>query len=189
MAYNKINSESIDFGAQDLRVGSISLNGTGVTSTPAELNILTGVTATAAEINAAADSSANVEVVTTTNPLTAAESGFTFFLNSATGFVTTLPAPAAGLRYKFIVGATAPSSGNHTIVTTTSANVIIGALSGSEVDDTVDFDSIADGDTISFVASSAVSGDWAEVISDGTNWYVTGHSVVRAGVTLTQASA
>jgi hypothetical protein len=32
-------------------------------------------------------------------------------------------------------------------------------------------------------------GDWCEVISDGTNWYVTGCATVAEALTLTQASA
>ena len=52
---------------------------------------------------------APTESVTTTNVITAAESGTTFFLNLAGGFTSTLPAPATGLNYKFIV-ATAPRS-------------------------------------------------------------------------------
>ena len=44
----------------------------------------TAITATASEINQHCDESANVETVTTTNVITAAESGKTFILNSAT---------------------------------------------------------------------------------------------------------
>ena len=50
-------------------------------------------------------SSAGPEDVTATNAITSAESGKVFFLNSSTEFVSTLPAPAAGLRYTFIVKA------------------------------------------------------------------------------------
>src|SRR5258707_188541 len=45
----------------------------------------------------------SVETVTATNIILASESGKTFFLNSATEFVSTLPAPAAGLKFKFVV--------------------------------------------------------------------------------------
>ena len=67
------------------------------------------VNATAAEINQVADESANVENVTATNVITAAESGKTFFLNAVGGFTSTLPAVAAGLRFRFIVK-TAPTT-------------------------------------------------------------------------------
>lgn len=168
--------------------GSLKIAGTAVTSSAAELNIMDGVTATAAEINQHCDESANVEVVTTTNVITAAESGKTFFLNSATGFVSTLPAPAAGLRYSFIVGATPPTSGDHTVTTNGSSNVVFGAGFTSTIDDTVDGAIGATNDTISFVASTAVSGDRMDVISDGTNWYAFGGASVAAAITFTTAS-
>ena len=57
-----------------------------------------------------------IEIVTTTNVITREESGKTFILNSATAFVTTLPAVEAGLEFTFIAGATQVTGGNHTIV-------------------------------------------------------------------------
>lgn len=123
------------------------------------------------------------EDVTATNVITAAESGTTFFLNSATEFVSTLPAPAAGLRYKFIVKA-APSGASYTVVTNASANVIQGlvVVNGATV-------AGADEDTITFADTAAAVGDWAEVVSDGTNWYVSGQGGAAGAITLTQASA
>ena len=47
-------------------------------------------------------------ILTATRTVTAEESGTTFYLSSATEFVTTLPAAALGLNYTFIVAA-APS--------------------------------------------------------------------------------
>lgn len=137
------------------------------------------ITATAAEINMAADSSANTEIVTTTNIITAAESGKTFILNSATAFVSTLPAPAVGLRYKFIIGQTVPSGGNHTVVTASSANIIDGS---AEVAGAVVLAS--DEDSINFIDTCS-PGDWVEVFSDGTNWYVKGAASVTAKLTFT----
>jgi len=43
------------------------------------------------------------ELVTTTNIIRPDETGRTFFLNAVGGFTSTLPAPTAGLNYKFIV--------------------------------------------------------------------------------------
>lgn len=145
------------------------------------------VTATAAEINQAADNSANCEVVTATNVITAAESGATFFLNSATEFASTLPAPALGLRYKFIVAA-APSGASYTVLTNASANVIIGGINELEVDTGDDGPYSNAADTITFVDSVSVVGDWCEVISDGTSWFLTGQANADGGITVTQAS-
>jgi hypothetical protein len=46
----------------------------------------------------------------------------------------------------------------------------------------------ANEDTISWVASTALVGDWVEVVSDGTSWFVSGQSGATGGITLTQAS-
>lgn len=124
------------------------------------------------------------EVVTATNAITAAESGTTFFLNSTTEFVSTLPAPALGLTYTFIVAA-APSGASYTIVTNGSANIIKGqAVNAAGVaGDTGTAD-----DTISFVDGQAVAGDRVDVVSDGTRWFAYGVCAVAAGITFTQAS-
>jgi hypothetical protein len=123
------------------------------------------------------------ELVTAANVITAIESGKVFYLNSATGFVSTLPAPAAGQNFRFVVGNTPPTSGNHTVVTNASANIIDGIIvvNGASVP-------AADEDTISFVASTAVAGDWIEVRSDGTNWYVSGQGNAAGSITATVAS-
>ena len=96
--------------------------GTQVTTTATQT--LTGKTLTSPILNGSVGALAT-EVVTATNVIAAAESGTTFFLNAATEFVSTLPAPAAGLNFRFIVSA-APSGASYTVVTTSSSNIIIG---------------------------------------------------------------
>lgn len=160
----------------------------GLTSSVAELNILDGVTATAAELNMAADNSANTEIVTATNVIAAAESGSTYFLNSATEFVSTLPAPALGLRFSFIVSA-APSGADYTIVTNASANIIKGHVLSSDLNAASDGDiETAGGDTISFVSAKAVAGDRVDLVSDGTNWFASAACSLFDAVTITTAS-
>lgn len=164
----------------DLNVDTLTLGGTAISASAAELNIVDGVTATADEINMAADNSANVEVVTATNVITAAESGKTFFLNAVAGFLSTLPAPAAGLRFRFIVQ-TAPTSNGYTIATTTSANIIKGMVveraGGAGVASAV-------GDLVTLVANQSIAGDWLEFYSDGTSYFIHGMVDVAAGVTI-----
>lgn len=113
----------------------------------------------------------------------ASENGATYFLNLAGGFAVTLPLPAAGLRYNFIV-TTAPTTA-YTVATANSANIIKG-LQNSVAGDAGDFGT-AD-DTISFVASNALAGDRVEVFSDGTSWFAYARSKVAAGITFTQAT-
>lgn len=142
--------------------------------------ILTAPTITSPVISGLATTELT-EVVTTTNVITAAESGTSFILNSATAFVSTLPAPAAGLRFRFTIGQTAPSGGNHTVVTNASANIIDGGamVAGAEV-------SASDEDSINFI-DGGLPGDFVEVWSDGTNWYVNGRATTAAKLTFTAA--
>lgn len=155
-----------------------------------------------AATNAAADAAANTagstaeattvktptETVAATNVLTKAESGKTMFLSHATEFVTTLPAPAAGLEFEFIV-ADAPESASYTVVTNGSANIIRGHILTSDVNSATDADFEASGgDTLSFVDAKAVLGDRARFISDGTYWYVQAACSVFDAITITTAS-
>ena len=149
-----------------------------VTSTNGFIGNLTGnVTGTVTGLAA-------VTPLTALSTLTAAQSGRTFFLNSATEFATTLPAPAAGLVYTFIVAAP-PSGASCTVVTNASANIIKGQAvnAAGAAGDTGTAD-----DTISFVDAQAVAGDSVTVISDGTSWFAYGMCAVAAGITFTQAS-
>jgi len=118
------------------------------------------------------------EVVTTTNVITASESGKTFYLNTAGGFTSTLPAPAIGLKYKFIVS-TAPTTA-YIVTTNAGANVLYGTLLdivGEQV-------AVTAQDTVNFVANTSLVGDSLEVESDGTNWYVAAKSLANGGMTV-----
>lgn len=144
--------------------------------------VLDGVEVTPAEITMAADSSANVEVVTATTVITAAESGKTFFLASATEFVSTLPAVAAGLRFTFIVTA-APSGASYTVVAA-SGTPIKGHVLTTDVNSATDPGFNTAGClTITFVDAKAVAGDRVDVICDGTNWFASGRCSVFDAIT------
>lgn len=156
----------------------------GVTASAAELNILDGVTATATQINMATLAASNSRTVTTTAAITAADHLGVIYLNSATGFVTTLPAPIAGFKCE-VISKLANTSGNHTVVTATSANVIVG-MQNSVAGDAGDTGTTDD--TISFVANQSLAGDRVELRSDGTSWFAYATSKVAAGITFTTAS-
>lgn len=130
----------------------------------------------------AASAGGPVEVVTAANVITAAESGTTFFLSKADGVASTLPAPAAGLRFKFINALLLTSVG-HTITTASNATIIQGSVLAAGVVVV----GVAE-DTITFVHTADSLGDWVEVISDGTSWFVTGEAAVTGGLTLTDAA-
>ena len=122
------------------------------------------------------------EAVTATNVITAAESGTTFFLNAIGGFTSTLPAPAAGLRFKFVVK-TAPTTA-YIITTNAGADVLYGLT--VERAGTAGVAGAAR-DTVNFVASQAIIGDTYEFTCDGTNWYMKGIVDVAAACTFSVA--
>jgi hypothetical protein len=172
----------------------LDIGGTNISASADELNLLDNVSglvqadltklaavdATAAEINAAADIDTRVENVISTNSITAAETGKTFFLNSGTEFESTLPAPAAGLEYTFIVKA-APAGASYEIKTNGDTDILIGLVSCATAADLGATDDNAD--VIRFVGGSAVVGDWVRVVSDGTSWYFSGACKVAAAIT------
>lgn len=115
------------------------------------------------------------ETVVAANTLLASESGKTSYLNLAGGFASALPAPAAGLKYKFVVSV-APTT-SYTVVAT--AAVIEGMV---DVNSTLVLG--ANETTITFAANTAIVGDWVFVESDGTSWFLTGQSGAAGGITL-----
>lgn len=143
----------------------------------------TSTSATTLQLDQAAVPASGVEVVTATNVIAATESGMTYFLNSATEFVSTLPEPAAGLKFTFIVAA-APVGASYTIATDAAAQVIFGHQV-SVAGDAGDVEATGGATTITFVDGQAVVGDRAYLISDGTNWYAEVVTAVAAGATIT----
>jgi hypothetical protein len=121
------------------------------------------------------------ETATAANVLNQTECGKTLFL-STTGHATTLPTPTIGCTFKFIV---ATASQGFTIITS-GAELIKGL--GFETDDaSADYPTTAGADTITFVSGTAKVGDRAEVVSDGTYWYVVTFTSSDGGVTFTSA--
>ena len=103
--------------------------------------------------------------------------GKTIYLNAAAEFATTLPSPIGGCSFKFVVKA-APVGTAYTIVSST--NIIDGTtvVNGGVI-------GCANENTITFTASAAISGDWVDLNSDGTNWYMTGQAFAATGIACT----
>lgn len=122
------------------------------------------------------------EVVITTKTVAASESGKTFYLDLAGGFVTTLPAVALGLRYKFIIRTAVTS--NMTIVCPGAAALFKGHVLTTDVNSATDpdFDTTAVA-TLTFVANKAVAGDLIEVECDGVNWFYSAECSVFDAIT------
>lgn len=123
-----------------------------------------------------------VEVVTAANTLTTAECGKKIIL-STTAHAETLPTPTAGCSFDFIVGTLAQGF----TVVTTGAESIVGIGYESETDDTEDGPTTTGADTITFVSGSTHLGDRANLVSDGTSWYVITFTSGDGGVTFTSA--
>jgi hypothetical protein len=111
--------------------------------------------------------------------LTSADDGAEVFLNAAAGFAITLPSPAAALKFRFTVAASFATT-NFTVVSAGGSNIIQGGatVAGADVP-------AADEDTISFVATAETKGDFVDVWSDGTSWFVNGRGTTSGSITFT----
>lgn len=125
-----------------------------------------------------------IETVDATNVITAAESGKVFFLDHATEFDSLLPAPAAGLKFTFIV-VNPPETGSYTI-SSPSANQIVGQVFTLDVNSATDPDfETAGANTITFVADKAVKGDRVEIFCNGTDYFAYAFCSVFDAITFT----
>lgn len=115
-----------------------------------------------------------IETVTADNTLTVAESGLTTYI-STTGSTSTLPAVAssAGAVYRFVVAAA--FSGSNFSIVAPEGDIIEGALIVAGAVVTCDA-----ADAINFVADGENLGDFVEVRSNGTKWFVTQSNVLTS---------
>src|SRR3990167_8982540 len=113
---------------------------------------------------------------TTDTTLTAAQSGTTFFIGTA-GVDLTLPAIAgtSGVWYRFVVSA-AVADTNQTVIAPT-------AILNGPIDVNSTLVLCTDEATIAFVQTADTAGDWVEVRSNGTKWFVTGQAQAVGGIT------
>lgn len=163
---------------------SLVLNGTAVTATGAELNILDGVNATAAEINAAADVSARrVAVTDADTAISAANSGKPHIVANVSADRTfTLPTEADGLDFEFIADISGADGHDWIFVTTSNTNFFTGSVVH------LDTDANAAGDEVVVVSPNGSSNSQLQVnlpsggtrirfICNGTTWNVSGFAV------------
>lgn len=103
---------------------------------------------------------------TVTTTLTTAMSGETFYIAGTTStFILPATSIASGSFYRFVVGGA--MTGDATIVTSDGGNNIEGSLivAGAVIDCDAE-------DTLTFVADGENIGDFVELYSDGTYWYI-----------------
>ena len=110
-----------------------------------------------------------------THTLDMGDSGKIYMLYSTVARTITLPAVAAGLKFKFIATDTtadstiAPSEGTALLKGGAEAGNSYLTLAGTTI----------------IVEAAATVGDWLEFICDGTYWYVSGHTSAGAGFSVT----
>ncbi len=123
------------------------------------------------------DSLSTVSTYVASTTLTNADSGKTFILTTTTEFVLPATSTSAGVHYKFVVGG--GITANATIRTSDLGNNIEGTLivAGAVVDCDAE-------DTITFVADGENIGDYVELWSNGTYWFI-GDSGALTGSKLT----
>ena len=112
--------------------------------------------------------------LTVATTLTQSDSGKVLYLKSATGRAITLPAPVDGFKVK-IITAQAFGTTAWTIVST-GANVRGGAIVNST------FVASAGTTTITLSASAETIGDFVELVSDGTSYFVTGIGALASSI-------
>ncbi len=112
------------------------------------------------------------ETTVAANVIAATECGTTFFLDDASGvgYASTLPAAVDGCRFKFIVH-TPVGTTDYTVATDSGDDVITGLLNEGNTNLACDTE-----DLVEFDNAAGAAGDWIEVVSDGTLWFLEGQS-------------
>jgi len=118
--------------------------------------------------------SASAAAITTTRVLTAADSGGVFSVDKGSAYAITLPTPAQGLRFKFLV-------------LDTGANIVTISDGSAHLNGIVSVNSVGTvmtGTTLS-LASGGALGDWVEFEGiDATHYLVTGACLNAADITI-----
>ena len=124
----------------------------------------------------------------TTKNVESTDNGRYFGLNLANGFTITLPtiAPVTAGWHCYFRVETAPTTAYIiTEDTGSDTNVLTGGFSSAELTDAAVAAYSAAFTQINFVASAAAVGDWVKISTNGSRFYVEGHTNVQAGVTVT----
>ena len=113
------------------------------------------------------------EAIVAADTLTSADYGKTVYFASTTGYTITLPAATIGASVKFVVN-TAFGTSNMVIDSAEGDNIegsliVAGAVVECDAEDQVNF--VNDGENL---------GDFVQLDSDGTNWYITGSGALTA---------
>jgi hypothetical protein len=112
--------------------------------------------------------------ITTTRVLTIADSGGCFSVAKTTAYAITLPTPAQGIRFKFLV----LDTGANIVTISDGAAHLMGVVSVNNVNTAMT------GTTLSLASGGSV-GDWVEFEGiDATHYLVTGACIAAADITI-----
>ena len=116
------------------------------------------------------------QTISTDTTLTMADSGQVIGVNGAAALEVTLPAVAnAGAWFRFVL----TDNDNHVdILQAAATEDFVGSVMCLTNKDTA----TASDTKVRFVASTALAGDYIEVVSDGASWLISGQSAVNSGL-------
>ena len=119
----------------------------------------------------------NYQAITIGESYTMADSGKTIKV-SGTGGTVTLPAPTEGFNIKFVT--TGGLTSANTVIAGGTADKMEGSIivAGAVVD-------VDAADQLNFVHTADNLGDFVEITSDGSNYYVSGNGLGSGGITAT----
>lgn len=115
-----------------------------------------------------------VGTVASATTLTQSDSGKVLFLKAAAGAAVSLPAPSAGFNVRIVTGQAFATTA--WTVVSTGANIRGGAIVNST------FVASAGTTTVTFSASAETIGDFIELSSDGTSYFVTGVGALASSI-------
>ena len=117
-----------------------------------------------------------------TETVSVAQSGQVIVVDNGSAAVYTLPTPAKGLHYKFIMGDT--ESTNVTIRATSDGTSAATIANGTFLVGTAAINGTEQDDLVLGNSGNKSEADWIEVWCDGTHWWMKGASVVTGNATL-----
>lgn len=115
-----------------------------------------------------------IESITAAKTIDYQDNGKTFMLDGGTGVAITLPLPKSGQHYKFVVGATFTTD----YVITATSGIMEGCILEAGAVQTV-----AAATTLTLEDGTENIGDYIEMFSDGTYWYVSGNFLTAVSIT------
>ena len=116
------------------------------------------------------------QTISTDTTLTAADAGQVISVNGASAVDVTLPrATTAGLWFRFVLS---DNTADVDIIQGDAGDELVGSIMCLTNKDT----GTGSDTKITFKLGTALAGDYVEVVSDGSDWLVSGQSAVNSGI-------